>query len=153
MPANGQADEDSWRYYEDGDQIHLYIADTDEGTDSIGSPWFDCTRSSGNIEMGSTLGDKERAAFIELIKGEKYPSVTLIPPVPNYGSLAELSFSEMYGWQYKFTIPADAQAFSEISRSGIFRFKIGDFSIETGFHVGLEKVVKFQAACRKPTSR
>jgi hypothetical protein len=145
--------EDRWRFAENGDQISLYIAATDGGTDDIGSPSFGCKRSSGKIAVEGDMDEQEREAFADLIRKNGYPRIDLIPPDPNHFSFVELSHSDIGGWQYKFDMAADAQAFSNFARTGVFQYKVGEFLIQTEFSVGLENVARFQRACRPSPSR
>jgi hypothetical protein len=145
--------EDRWRLAEDGDQLHLYIANTDEGTDHIGSPWFRCNRASGTITVGANMDDREREAFADLIMRDADPFIEMIPATPNQAFPATISHSPMYGWQYTFGMPADAPAFSNFTRTGVLEFKVGEFVLRSEFAVGLDKTVMFQRACRNQASR
>jgi hypothetical protein len=76
-----------------------------------------------------------------------------VPPDPQFGSLPQLSFSEMSGWFYKFAISSDSKAFRDFTRTGALKFKVGSVPVANSFNVGLENVVKFQNYCRKSQSR
>jgi hypothetical protein len=99
------------------------------------------------------MDEQEREAFADLIRKNGYPQAQLIPPERDGASLIDILYSDMTGWQYKFTLPADALAFSNFVRTGVFEFKIGEFLIRTEFTPGLENAPRFQRACRASTSR
>jgi hypothetical protein len=145
--------EDRWRLAEDGDRLSLYIANTDLGTDHIGSPWFDCKRGSGRVTVGANMNDREREAFAELIMRDMDPFIQLIPPTPNESSAATISHSATHGWQYTFEMSADAPAFHNFTRAGVLEFKVGEFMLRSEFAVGLDKAVMFQTACRRRALR
>jgi len=98
------------------------------------------------------MDQQEREAFAELIRSNGYRRIDLVPPDQDW-SMVEISHLDMGGWHYKFSIPANAQAFSDFAKTGAFQFKVGEFVIRTEFTVGLENIGKFQRACRASTSR
>src|SRR5262245_412289 len=98
------------------------------------------------------MDEWERQVFALLIERNEYPRIELIPP-DRSGPLPELWYSEMTGWQYKFTIAVDSPAVDAFRKTGAFRFKVGDLLVQTELDVGLDNVVQFQDACRNPSSR
>jgi hypothetical protein len=151
--ASAAEREDRWRLSEDGDRLSLYIANTDEGTDHIGSHWFECSRWSGKVMFGAHMNEREREAFADLIMRDTDPYIELIPPTPNESSPGIIAHSAMYGWYYSFVMSVDAPAFTNFTGTGTIEFKVGEFVLRREFAVGLDRAVEFQGACRKRSQR
>jgi len=142
--AQGQ---ERWRLYEQEHQITLFKASSDE-TDAYGSPSFSCAKGSGTIDVTADMNDQLRRLFADLIGHDKRPTVMLDAPDPGHLSLAEVSFSEMGGWFYKFDVAAESKAFDIFTKTGIFSYKVADVSVSSSFRPGIENAVKFLKACR-----
>jgi hypothetical protein len=147
------ADEAKWRLSKMSDTLMLYTADTDEGTDALGSLHFQCKVGSGLVEVAKDIQDKsERAAIGKLVLDDSYPTVELSPG-PETSSLDAITMSDASGWGYRFQISPDAAAFDLFKKTGTFKFKIGSAAIQYGIKAGLDKIAQFQSACRRPSDR
>ena len=147
------ADETKWRLVKVSDKLMLYTADTDEGTDALGSLRFDCKVGSGLVEVAKDIQDKsERAAVGKLVLDDSYPTLELSPG-PETSSLDAITMSDVSGWGYRFQVSPDTAAFELFKKTGIFKFKIGSAAIQSGIKAGLDKIAQFQSACRSPSDR
>jgi hypothetical protein len=154
MSAGSHAQEgvERWRVLDQDGSLTLFVASSD-ATDNYGSPSFSCRKGSGIVTVGADMDDKQRLALADMISKDEYPKLALVPPDPQFGSLPEIAFSEMSGWYFKFSISADSKAFRDFTRTGAFKFMLGDAVVASSFNVGLENAVKFQNGCRKVPSR
>jgi hypothetical protein len=147
------AEETKWRSSKVSDTLMLYSADTDEGTDAVGSLHFDCKVGSGLVKVRKDIKDKsERAAIGKLVLDDSYPTVELSPG-PETSAIEEIISSDASGWGYSFQISPDAAAFDLFKKTGIFKFKVGSAAIQSGLKAGLDKIAQFQSACRRPFDR
>jgi hypothetical protein len=106
-PVHAFEGEWRWRFYDSSNRPILSITDTDGETDAFGSYYYECTRRSGWIDVVSVLDDKQRNAIADVIRGGKYPAVTL--DEDDYTSaLSEVRHSENDGWQVIFRSPPEA---------------------------------------------
>ncbi len=140
-----------WRISDNGDELHLFIADTDF-TDSVGSPQFRCHRGSSRVTIGGNATKALRNAMADLIRADEYPRVEFVPANPNGNSAdpMDLSFSEASGWRYSFGLPINDPPFEQFKRTGALQFKVGTASVRVEFKVGLENIAKFQHICTLP---
>jgi len=148
--AAGNAEE-RWRIFEDDNEAYLSITTTEGATDDFGSPYFQCRRGSGRIQLG---GDAKRdllAAMADVIRANEYPRVHVFPVDSGDTSLLNLSYSEMRGWQYSFNLEAAGAAFDEFTRTGRLALKVGTTVVTEEFKTGLESVARFQDICKQPT--
>jgi hypothetical protein len=140
-----------WRFAEQADSwAILAIADTDEGTDRIGSPFFRCRSKSGRVEVTAKPSDKLRRMISKLIIADQYPRVEFIPAVPGHSALLTVTFSEAAGWQYGFELPAIDDPFEKFKRTGVKEFKVEEATVHEEFKIGLDAVAKFQTFCSRP---
>lgn len=146
-----QEGESRWRLFKDPDVLSLYIADTDLGTDNIGSPRFVCEKGARQLKVSGDMDEKFRAAFADALLKDSYPRVDLVPPEENVASLLEPAYSEMVGWTYAFRIPLTTKAFESFKTTGIFRFEFNDVLFEEGEKAGVERIAEFHAACVRGT--
>jgi hypothetical protein len=147
------ADEVKWRLSKVNDTLLLYTADTDDGTDAIGSLHFQGKVGSGLVEVAKAIQDKsERAAIGKLVLDDSYPTLELSPG-PGTSSLDAITMSDISGWGYRFQVSPDTAAFDLFKKTGIFKFKIGSAAIQYGIKAGLDKIAQFQSACRRPSDR
>jgi hypothetical protein len=147
--AAGNAEE-RWRIFEGDNAASLLITTTEGSTDDYGSPYFECRRGSGMIQVG---GDAKRdllAAMADVIRADEYPRVHVFPVDSGDTSLLNLSYSEMRGWQYSFDLQAAGAAFDEFKRAGQLTYKIGTTVVTEEFKTGLESAVRFQDICKQP---
>ncbi len=152
VSAGAQEGVERWRMFEtDNKEAQLLIADTDLGTDAIGSPRFWCVSGSGNIDVRGVAGEAHRNAIADLIRSDQYPIVDFKPEGPDSHSLLELAYSEVTGWEYKFDLSAAGPPFEQFTRTGMLDFKIGETWLHEEFKVGLDAAVKFQAFCKRPS--
>jgi hypothetical protein len=138
----------SWRFYEDHGKAQLVITDTDEATDNIGSPSFECTGASNKIIVRGEAKEPLRRAIAAFIVAGKYPKVDLGVDAGGYGSLLTIAYSEVAGWEYGFHMSASAGAFERFKRTGVLEFALGKTAFKEKFTVGLEAVTKFHAFCK-----
>jgi hypothetical protein len=148
IAAGAASDELRWRTSDNKGVLLLFTADTDLGTDFTGPLQFSCKRGEGLIEVEGELDEIGRKAVADLIRSDEYPAIGLVPDGKTF-SLLQISFSEMRGWLYAFSVAPDEPPFEEFKRTGTFHFKIGSTVIEETFKTGLESVAMFQGACRK----
>jgi hypothetical protein len=152
VSAYANEGEERWRMFEtDNKEGSLVIADTDLGTDAIGSPRFWCTSGSGKIDVRGVAGEAHRNAIADLIRSDQYPRVDFKPADPDNLTLLELAYSEMTGWEYKFDLSAAGPPFEQFKRSGMLDFKIDETWLHEEFKVGLDAVAKFQTFCKRPS--
>ncbi len=102
------------------------------------------------MEVSGTAKQDLRIAIASLIRDDVYPLINLFPYGSNDVALIEPLYSEMYGWQYRFAVPADGPTFEEFKRTGALMFKVGMTSICEEYRKGLETAVKFQDSCKRP---
>jgi hypothetical protein len=141
--------EDGWQWrinkLDDG-RLLLAFSEFEASDDMSGRSYY-CKPSSGSIEVHGITDKKQRQVFADLIRANSYPKVEL----ESEGALPELSYSEVDGWEFRFSIAADGAAFDKFKKTGLFGFKIGTLVVNDKMaKAGLDKVAKFQAACRKP---
>lgn len=144
--------EDGWQWrvnkISDG-RLLLAFTET-EATDELGTVWFYCQPASGLIDVFSAANDRERKVLADFIRSNTYPRVQLEAEA----SIAEPSFSEAGGWEYRFQISADSAWFNKFKQTGRIGFKFGSFVADYGrdpiARSGLKKVAEFQAQCLKP---
>jgi hypothetical protein len=147
--ASAAIGQDSWQWRVnkiDGGRMLLAFSEFEAGDDMVGMTYY-CRPSSGTIEVVGSMDKKQRQVFAELIRADSYPKVE----VEGEAALPNLSFSEVSGWEYHIEIDADGAAFNKFKKTGQFGFKIGATVVDNGIRkAGLDKVSKFQAACKKP---
>jgi hypothetical protein len=147
--AAGDAEE-RWRIYEGDNEVFLSITTTEGGTDDFGSPYFQCRRGSGTIQVGGTAKQDLRAAIADVIRADEYPLLHVFPIDSGDVSLLSFSYSEMRGWQYGFELPAIGRSFDEFKRTGQLTFKVGTTVVTEEFNTGLESAARFQDICKQP---
>ncbi len=140
--------EDGWQWrinkLDDG-RLLLAFSEFEAGDDMSGRSYY-CKPASGSIEVHGSTDKKQREVFADLIRTNSYPTVQL----EREGSLLELSYSDVDGWEFRFEIAADGAAFDKFKKTGQFGFKIGTLVVnDRTAKAGLDKVSEFQAACRK----
>jgi hypothetical protein len=146
------ADETRWRLVKSDDVAMLVLTDTDEATDSIGSPYFRCNWGSGLITVESNMQDTGvRREIANLIVNDGYPTVELVPG-PQRSSIERIRSADNGGWGFNFQIDPDAAAFSSFGKTGFFQFKVGRAAVKAGIKAGLDSIAGFQAACRRPAN-
>lgn len=138
----------SWRFYEDHGNAQLVITDTDEATDNIGSPSFECTAASNRVSVRGEAKEPLRRAIAAFIAANKYPKVEFNPIAKDYGSLLTIAYSEVAGWEYGVDLSASSDAFERFKRTGVLEFVLGKTNFKEEFKVGLDAVAKFQAFCK-----
>jgi len=138
----------SWRFFEDHGKAQLVIADTDEGTDDIGSPSFKCTGASDLIIVSGDAKEPLRRAIAAFIVADKYPKVEFGANAKGYAALLTIDYSEVTGWEYGFDLSASSAPFERFKRTGALEFALGKTTVKEEFKVGLENVAKFQAFCK-----
>jgi hypothetical protein len=152
VSAYAQEGEERWRMFEtDNKEASLVIADTDLGTDAIGSPRFWCVSGSAEIDVRGVAGEAHRNAIADLIRSDQYPRVDFKPADPDNLTLLKLAYSEMTGWEYRFDLSAAGPPFEQFKRTGMLDFKVGETWLHEEFKVGLDAVAKFQAFCKRPS--
>jgi hypothetical protein len=150
VPARAQDGEARWRLFEEKDTALLAIADTDLGTDALGSPLFRCKKASGYIEAEGAADADVRAAMATMISSDKYPLIQLFPAAEDNATLLSLSYSEAAeGWRFNFLLAAVGPAFEEFKRTGQLAFKAGTKVIRTEFKAGIENASRFQDICKR----
>ncbi len=127
----------------------LVITDTDEGTDSFGSPLFRCERGSGRVEIEGAPKEALRRTIGNIIAADHYPAVQLLPAGTGYSDVLAISYSDMHGWRYGFGMSAEEAPFEQFKRTGVLEFKIGETLVHEEFKIGLDAVANFQAFCRR----
>jgi hypothetical protein len=149
MPPSADATEGEWRwrFFQGDDQASLHAAEHD-ATDAIASPRFSCIKGKGWIEVVSEMGDQEREAIAEFIRKNEYPRVHLVPPAEYPSLLAEIFYSEMYGWMYKFDMRVGTRAFAEFAKTGVFEYRVGSAIMTAELKEGLANIALFDQACR-----
>jgi hypothetical protein len=149
----GNAVEGEWRWHlsVDQDRASLSLAQTEEGTDNIGSPQFSCGRSSG-IKVWGLMDEKMRWAFADLIRSDTYPLAKFLPEAPEASGIIETAYDELReGWTYTIGIHTDTHAFDRFKRTGLLEFKLGTTLISISrTKLGLDKFDQFLNACRRP---
>jgi hypothetical protein len=146
--AAGNAEE-RWRVFDRDNEASLAITTTEGDTDDYGSPYFQCRRGSGRVQVG---GDAKRdllTAMADVIRVDEYPRVHVFPVDSGDTSLLNLSYSEMRGWQYSFDLEAAGAAFDEFKRTGRLTYKVGTTVVTEEFKTGLESAATFQDICKQ----
>jgi hypothetical protein len=152
VSAYANEGEERWRMFATDDkEATLVIADTDLGTDAIGSPRFSCGFSSGKIDVRGVAREAHRNAIADLIRSDQYPHIELRPAGPDNVAFLDLSYSDMSGWEYGFDLSAAGPPFEQFKRTGMLDFKIGETWLHEEFKIGLDAVAKFQAFCKRPS--
>ena len=147
--AAGNAEE-RWRIFEDDSGASLLITTTEGATDDYDSPYFQCRRGSGRIQVGGDAKHDLLTAMADVIRADEYPRVRVFPVDSGDTSLLNLSYSEMRGWQYSFDLEAAGAAFDEFKRTGQLTYKVGTTVVTEEFKTGLESAAKFQDVCKPP---
>jgi hypothetical protein len=152
VSAYANEGEERWRMFATDDKEATFvIADTDFGTDAIGSPRFSCGFGSGKIDVRGVAREAHRNAIADLVRSDQYPRIELSPTGPDNVAFLELSYSDMSGWEYGFDLSAAGPPFDQFKRTGMLDFKIGEAWLHEEFKVGLDAVAKFQALCKRPS--
>ncbi|WJR77684.1 hypothetical protein [Bradyrhizobium sp. NP1] len=151
LASSASANEVKWRQtkFDDG-AFMLYIAETAEATDAIGSISFHCAPGSGAVKVSETnIQDKSvRAAIADLILNDGYPIVRL-DPGPETSVLDKIASYDSGGWGYDFNVAPNDAAFKAFEKTGFFKFKIGNAAVRFGIEAGRGDIARFGAACRK----
>ena len=142
------ADETRWRFFDQKGRALLAITDTDEATDAIGSPSFDCAAGSDRVEVRGDANKALRRAIAGMISADQYPKVNVVPFEKESFVVLSVSYSEISGWQYGFELSASSPQFEQFKRTGMLEFKVASTAIREGARVGLEAAAQFQAYCR-----
>lgn len=151
ISAYANEGEDRWRFSENEGKAMLVIADTDEGTDAFGSPFFRCEKGSGRVEIEGSAKEALRRTIGNFITVDNYPDVQLLPIGSGYSDLLTISYSDMHGWRYRFAMSAVETPFEQFKRTGVLEFKLGETLVHEEFKVGLDAIAKFQASCKRPS--
>ena len=146
--SHSEADELRWRFFDQGDPALLAIAASD-ATDNFGSPLFQCRKRSGMATAEGATSDELRRALAALILHDQVPAPNLVPD-DSSAQVAEVFYSEMTGWRYRFQLSVTGPAFEQLKRTGAFQFKLDGTVVQSEFKVGLENVAKFQDFCKLP---
>jgi hypothetical protein len=150
VSASAKEGEVRWRVFDQLDQALLVIADTDEATDSFGSPMFSCTKKSGNVNVEGEAKENLRVAMANLIRANETPWIQVMPDTASRAATVDLVFSEIDGWRYKFGLSAGHKSFERFKRDGVIEFKLGKATVHEEFKAGLENIVKFFDLCERP---
>jgi hypothetical protein len=143
------ADETRWRFFDQKGRALLAITDTDEATDAIGSPSFDCAAGSDRAEVRGDASKPLRRAIANMISSDQYPKVNVAPFEKESFVMLSISYSEISGWQYGFDLSASGPQFERFKQTGVLEFKLAGTAIREGSRFGLNAVAKFQAFCKQ----
>ncbi|WP_342728088.1 hypothetical protein AAFG07_15890 [Bradyrhizobium sp. B097] len=140
-----------WRVNRTEKQSVLVQAASD-ATDDFGRVVLSCELTSGNVEVSVMMEDDQRAKFAELLKSERYPTVTLSNGGENNRSVIDkLVFSDVGGWSYAFHVQDDDEWLADFEKTGTLRFTVGDtINDSDSLNVGLDAIAAFRDQCRKP---
>ena len=139
-----------WRVNRTEKQSVLVQAASD-ATDDFGRVALSCEPGSGNIEVSVMMEDDQRAKFAELLKSERYPTVTLSNGGEDSKSVIDkLVFSDVGGWSYAFQVQDDDKWLVDFEKTGTLRFRVGDIIDDSdSLNVGLDAISTFRDQCRK----
>jgi hypothetical protein len=138
-----------WRFSDQGDSALLVTADS-EATDNFGQLLFHCKKGSGNVTAEGDMSEGLRRTVAAMILQDEEPNIVMTPE--DSSALGGEFFTGMTGWRYRFQLSVTGPAFEQFERTGGFRFKLGDESVNSDFKVGLENVRKFQQFCKRPAT-
>ncbi|UQR62671.1 hypothetical protein LRP30_39030 [Bradyrhizobium sp. C-145] len=148
-PPQANADETRWRFFDQNGRALLAITDTDEATDAIGSPSFDCAAGSDRVEVRGDANKALRRAIGNVISADQYPKVNVAPFEKESFVMLSVSYSEISGWQYGFDLPVSSPQFERFKQTGVLEFKLAGTAVREGSKVGLDAAAKFQAFCKQ----
>ena len=143
------AEEARWRFFDQNGRALLAITDTDEATDAIGSPSFDCAAGSDRVEVHGDANKSLRRAIASMISADQYPKVNVAPFEKESFVTLSVSYSEISGWQYGFDLSASSPQFERFKQTGVLEFKVAGAAIREGSKLGLDAAAKFQAFCKQ----
>lgn len=143
------ADEIRWRFFDQNGRALLAIANTDEATDAIGSPSFDCAAGSDRVEVRGDANKALRRAIANMISADQYPKVNVAPFEKESFAMLSVSYSEISGWQYGFDLSASSPQFERFKQTGVLEFKLAGTAVREGSKIGLDAAAKFQAFCKQ----
>jgi len=147
-PATVRADEKRWRVFDQGAEVFLAIAGSDQ-PDQFDLPELSCTRAMGIISVYGEAKENLRIAMAELIRTGQAPSIQMLPNVGDkIAPFVDLSFS-YDGWRYRYALIAVHEAFERFKREGVLEFKLGTILVREEFNAGLENINKFFDLCGK----
>ncbi|HXH44582.1 MAG TPA: hypothetical protein VNK51_12135 [Bradyrhizobium sp.] len=149
MQAN--ADEARWRLFDQGADVLLAIADTDEPGDAFGMPLLSCPRKSGFVSIQGEANEGLRVAMAEMIKTDQAPWISVVPDAKPESATIDLFYSFIDGWRYRFDIQVNHKMFERFKRDGMIDFKLGKVEVHEKYKAGLDNVGKFLDLCASST--
>jgi len=132
------AEEVRWRVSDQEDTALLVMADSN-ASDHFGSPLFQCSKASGMATAEGDTTDDLRSTVAALILHDKALTVNLMPGDTS-AQQADVYYSNMTGWRYRFRFSVTGAAFEQLKRTGSFQFKIDDANIRSEFKAGLANI-------------
>jgi hypothetical protein len=144
-------DEARWRFFDQGTDALLVIADSDEPGDAFVLPLLSCKQKSGLVTIEGEAKENIRAAMAEMIRGDQAPLISVAPDTNPDTTTVDLFYSFIDGWRYKFDLQSDHKMFERFKRDGIIDFKFGKAEVHEEFKVGLDSVSKFLDRCVSST--
>lgn len=151
--AVGAPGEDTyrWRLSVEGAKAHLFAAE-DEATDFTGAFSFRCRQGAGDIAVSVTVGSGEEKAFARIIADDVYPAVKFRGvPDDTFSALIErITFGELGGWEFHFTLAENAAAMDAFEKTGAFALSVDTvYATEFTLKAGLAAITAFRRYCRK----
>ncbi len=134
------------------DKQSILVQAASDATDDVGRVALSCELASGNVEVSMMMEDDQRPKFAELLKSDRYPTVTLSNGgEDNKSVIDKLIFSDVGGWAYVFHVQNDDKWLADFEKTGTLRFKVGDAIDDSdSLNVGLDAISTFRDQCRKP---
>ncbi|KQT60047.1 hypothetical protein ASG52_18135 [Methylobacterium sp. Leaf456] len=138
-----------WRLSVKGVKAHLFAAE-DAATDFTGALSFRCQQGEGKIEVGVTVDSTEEKAFARIIADDVYPAVKFrgAPGDTSSALIERITFGELGGWEFHFTLAEDAAAMDAFEKTGALALSVGTvYATEFTLQAGLDAITAFRRHC------